>query len=521
MLGVLGTYPLSDGSEYDLEELARDSVILQEASSSSSSSYTPGLPSSSSWYSSDEEFAEAAFIEYTSDSKEKTCVVCKHQKENEVLMQVLMYRDYFSSYVVYQRKLPHLVTPLFPRPFSICKGVIITHKDVICDACSPDLVFKDWNAHEAEEIRKFREGKGSRRQRRRWRQQRHSTCFKFVVEQNTPEWMLLRYGPDLLRIGSSAAGAALGVSHYGGPKSLAESILGRYKTAGGEPLVRYRDAQMPTRYTEYGHFYEDYVVRLVELLCPRYRIKDGGICVSTHNSTSRLRFAVSVDGEVYNVDDDPKCKKMVAVFEAKSAYYVGHHEQALGERGVMDRRTGVYMADKRSNHAWYNPNASDGIKAEHMAQIHLQMFVRRAQFAIYCTVEWVHWTPPHKDYKIPPFKSMKLIKVPFSKAYWKWAYPRLLKFTDSLRGWNDEPLPATNEPLASSFDSPPHVRGITDLVNGVGNEDCRRLYETVKSELDLYRRATANDACYSQRKIEKEWSDAELAGQVPRYNRWW
>lgn len=497
MLSVLGTYPLSDGSEYDVEEILSSNRTrsLVSPDSINAIAFPPDDYN-------DDDYLEAAFLIHL-PRKDDRCTVCK---KGGYLMKVYLDRNTFSSFIVYTRLHPHLVTERFPKPFGICNGVVVTNGDIVCESCAPFLSFKDWNLQEANEIHENK-------------QRIHNSCFKFVVEQNTNEWMLLRYGPDLMRIGSSAAGSILGVSHYGGPQSLAESILGHYRTMSGEPLVRYRDTQVPTCYTQYGHFYEDYVVLLVELLCPHLCIEEGGICVSTANTTSRLRFAVSVDGEVYNRNTDHKRKNMLAVFEAKSAYHCGHHDQAYKERRVRDQYTNKWRAGKWAHCKWVNLNAHDGIKAEHMAQIHLQMFVRNAKYAIYCTVEWVHWTKPHPEHQIPPFKSMRLIQVPFSQEYWDWAYPRLLRFTDALRGWNGTPLPNTNHPLQRIEDSPPHVSGIVDIVDqniGVG-----KLYTEVKRSLDLYEVETRDKAKIAGAWIEHSWRRDEEAGRVPAYDKWW
>ena len=261
------------------------------------------------------------------------------------------------------------------------------------------------------------------------------------IVQNTSAWMKSRFGPDLKRVGASRAGAILCISQYGGAKSLYNMITGRNNINRWENSSR-------SEATEFGHFYEDYIRKLVMMLLPEFSIVEGGIRVPCKEE-DRLKYAVSVDGDVYYTKlktNGPLAGEYAGGFEAKCSYHVPHGDQARKEAIA-------------GNKFYLNEDGIYGIKAEHMAQIQMQMGITGSKFTIYCTIKWKKYFPPNPKYGIPPFEDVVLLKIPFSHKYWhNYEKPALDKFADSLRG--------LCEPPTSDFPrgTIPRVQNIEDLL---------------------------------------------------------
>ncbi len=300
------------------------------------------------------------------------------------------------------------------------------------------------------------------------------------IVQNTPTWMRARFGPDLRRLGASKAGGVLCISPYGGAKSLYEMIT------GCNNINRWENSSRSTE-TEFGHFYEEFVRKLVELILPELAIIEGGIRVPCAEK-DRLKFAVSVDGDVYYKDEMRKDNPLIGYagnFEAKCSYHRDHGSQAVLE------------AIRGKKH-YLNEDGVYGIKAEHMAQVQMQMGVTGSPWTIYCTVQWRKYIPPHPQYKIPPFDEIVLLKIPFSNHYWyKYEKPALDKFADSLRGYGNPPT--------SNFSAvnPPRVKGIENLISDYPHPS------TARTRLNRLRAGMFHYVVENERKSVKRGKEIE------------
>lgn len=343
-----------------------------------------------------------------------------------------------------------------------------------------------------------------------------------------------RFGPTLKRVGASRAGGILCVSPYGGASHLFDMIMGANNIKRCENSAK-SDA------TEFGHHYEDFVRRIVMILLDEYIIIEGGIRIP-YQEKDRLRYAVSVDGNIYNkkklaavfhergdnLDDytsDKDTKKLedyvnnlsdeeilsayVGGFEAKCAYHRDHAQQAREEHKPKKK--------------FENPNASDGIKAEHMAQIQMQMGVTISAdnkkdapdgFTIYCTVKWNRFYPPCPKWGIPPFEDVTILKVPFDKDYWfDYEKVKLDEFTDALNG--KAPRPTLNI-LPTD---PPHVKNVENLI-ATGTKAQARLTR-LRGEMLFWKTANDRQALAREKEITSCRRKQEENGEEVVYDTWW
>jgi len=420
------------------------------------------------------------------------------------------------SYRRYAEEMPLDVDKCWPPAFGFTNNRYVMEGDVLCRRCSDAIDFRDWDDEEHHLVRLFCE-------RAFFARGETPACFRFPdISQNNLEWMKKRFGPDLMRLGSSAAGAALGLSQYAGRLALASSFLGFHPLDGYAVSWRVRLGSTKTRYTEFGHRYEDFVTALFTLLYPDFVVEEGGIRIPAAAGRERLRYAVSTDGDIF-ARNDAQRRVLLGVFEAKSAYHTSHHESAYKEAADSYKR----------NHEWVNPNAHHGIKAEHMAQVQIQMAVSGAPMCIYCTVQWVRWVPPHPVHGIPPLQSVRMIQVPSSYAYWnEYAEPKLREFTNALRGWDGAEFSTTER--ADWRESPPFVEGVVDMLsnapdtapvppNGGIIRTTRALenFEKIMSDLHAWAAEHKESAEAARVRIETEWDALESKGIEPEFKEWW
>lgn len=309
------------------------------------------------------------------------------------------------------------------------------------------------------------------------------------ITQNTSAWMRARFGPDLLRIGASRAGDVVGLSSYGDPLALWKMLRGTNDQLRWEVGGR-------SGPTEMGHAYEDFVTRLVEHCLPQYCIKDGDIRVPFEEK-HRAKFAVSVDGYVYlkeEMDSEDERKGFQGGFEAKCSYHTSHESQAAKET--------------------YNPNREDGVKAVHIAQVHMQNWVVKAPWTIYCTVKWSKWIPPHPQLGIPPFESVKMVRIHTSSQYLEsFLVPKLLQFADSLR---DETCWKPSQPYPKT--TPPKVK-IEDLL--ISGSRAKAYLTRLSGELLFWRAQHERRAKMLGDTVQAIQLEQKLAGQEVDYSIWY
>lgn len=354
----------------------------------------------------------------------------------------------------------------------------------LCAHCREVVYYADYDALEkawCDSVKRGRTGD------RRWLR---GIPLKNIV-QNTPEWMRARFGPDLLRIGASRAGDVVGSSTYGDPLAFYKMLRGQNDQLRWE--IGGRSAP-----TEMGHAYEDFVARLVELCYPELHIREGDIRVP-EDEALRKRFAVSVDGYVYlreEMQRDDELAGFQGCFEAKCSYFKAHDAQARDE----------------SPHK--NPNRDWGVKAVHVAQVHMQNWVVKAPWTIYCTVKWCKWMPPHPQLGIPPFESVCMVKVHTSQRYLdEFLVPQLVRFAKAVRGetcWvPPQPYP---------YQTPPEVK-MEDLL-APGSRGKARL-NRLSAQLLFWRTQHQRRAKLLGDWVLQEQRLQEKAGEEVDYSVWY
>lgn len=353
------------------------------------------------------------------------------------------------------------------------------------------------------------------------------------ISGNTPEWMRARFGPDLKRVGASACATILSLDSYADPTAFYQKLtpeltqqllqslhnqsiphgIVSFEQCGVMYAPERSEGSQKTDPTEFGHAYEDFVGNLLKLLMPGTHIVDGGICVP-QNEADRKRYAVSVDGLVYVKDemsDVDDTAGLLGGFEAKCAWHRDHADQA---------RDSARYSSK-------NPNASDGVKAEHMAQTQMQMWVVGLLLTFYLTVKWCKWIPPHPKLGIPPFEveykkgpdgeevpipKVNLVKIHRDTDYWEgWALPKMHAFTDAIR---------THAPLPPSKHTRPPPRVRVDNVLQPGSPSHTLLLGLI-GPLEEWKQMHSPACDILGVEILAQRAQQRANGQKVDYSRWW
>lgn len=367
-----------------------------------------------------------------------------------------------------------------PPDFAFAMGThVLRHGRLCCEQCFLSSIVANFDAEELAFHREYlRKRDAEDRKRGAGKRKVLVGVFLGDIEGNTPEWMRARFGPDLKRGGASKACTILNVDAYGCARAfyykltperqqlaldmmLAHGIpiekawmydvkLLAFEQCGYPYVPERSEGSEKKNETEFGHAYEDFDVALAHLLMPQLEIRPGGICVPSEERW-RKWFAVSADGLVYDrqqADPADPCKGFVGVFEAKCSWNMHHAEQVLSKLVCRSQPPRPAELKEVEQYLLKNPNAPDGVKREHMAQMQHQMAVIGAPYAYYITVKWCRWIPPHPELGIPPFEvdwkgvpKVHLVRVHRSAEYWNWAWPQMQEFALAVRGKSDPPAP--------------------------------------------------------------------------------